>query len=195
MIKSPFLVEQRIFPVKLCQELADSAYELKVDAKYREPVKNDKLDSFIQYVAPQINSRYNTSLVQSTSFLDSYSTRHIPEIKCESTVHQNGMWFRNKDYDFETIVFLKEHVSNPPADLFFEVYGGKLEFPTFNFSFTPERGTAITFPCVPNFVNSISKVKLGQLDILRIFHRSATLFAYEPSDFKGDPSVWFSDLN
>lgn len=92
---------------------------------------------------------------------------------------------------------MKDHLADTSEaiDEAFEVYGGKLEFPTFDFGFLPERGTAVSYPAVPNFINAVAKVEIGQLDILRILHRSDMMYMYEPRNFRGSPKVWFSDLN
>ena len=162
-----------------------------------EPVNNETINGIIdQYLVSMIAERYNSKVIHSEVTIESHSTGSVPKHTCESTVYSNGMWYRNKDIDFVTVIFLKDHLLlNEAIDTSFEVVGGKLEFPTFKFGFSPERGTCITYPAVPNFMNCISQIEIGQLDLLRIFHRSDTMFAYEPKEYPGDMKSWFAHLS
>jgi len=196
MEKSPFKVNQRSLSNKICNELSNSAIDVSGDV-FIEPVSNTHVNEYLNSrIIPNIESHFEVKIVKTDVNIESYGVDAEPKHACESCVYSNGKWFRNKDIDFVTVVFLKQHLEsvNEAIDTGFEVYGGKLEFPAFNFSFNPEMGTAVTYPAVPNFLNTISKVKIGQLDILRIFHRSDTMFVYEPSNYLGSPDKWFKDL-
>jgi len=195
-MKSPFLIQQNFIPQKICQEIVDLTLDISNETKvYSEPLSHNYINIHNSFLEAQIGSHFNTKIINSIISLDSYTESYIPEFTCASTVRKNNMWFRNKDYDFETVIFLKSFLETPPIDTNFEVYGGKLEFPSFGFGLNPERGTSVTFPCVPNFLNAISEIKIGKLDVLRIFHRSDTMYIYESDQFKGTYIDWFSHLS
>ena len=196
MIKSPFDISQKAVSVKLCEELVRAAMPHSGEV-FIEPVRNDEISDLVNnHLVHRIKERYNSNVIKSDVTIESYSTNSTPNFTCESTVFSNGMWYRNKDIDFVTIVFLKDHlVTGEAMDPAFEVVGGKLEFPTFKFSFNPERGTCVTYPAVPNFMNAISKVKIGQAELLRILHRSDTMFAYDPNEYPGNLKSWFAHLS
>lgn len=164
---------------------------------FSEPVHNNIVDNLISSkITPNVNNHFGVKIAKTDVTIESYGTNTVPEHLCDSCVFSNDKWYRTKDIDFVTVIFLKDHLEsvNEPIDPSFEVYGGKFEFPTFGFGFLPERGTAITYPAVPNFLNTVAKVKIGQLDMLRIFHMSDTMFVYEPTKYAGSPATWFADL-
>ena len=196
MSKSPFLIDRHMLPIKLCEELVENVYS-NIDKTFSDIVNNDNINSLIENnITQKIQKHFSVKIVNTSVSIESHTTRAVPTHMCDSSVFSNGMWYRNKDIDFVTVIFLKNDItgSDEPIDDSFEVYGGKLEFPTFNFGFSPERGTAITYPAVPNFLNTISKVKIGRLDVLRIYHRSDTMFVYQPTEYAGNPAAWFVDL-
>lgn len=197
MEKSPFEINRRVLSAKVCEELVRVSMQNNGEV-FIEPVNNSDISNVVShYITPNIENRFDVKIVKTDMTIESHGVNTTPDHSCESCVFSNGKWFRNKDIDFVTVIFLKDHLASPdePIDESFEVFGGKLEFPTFNFGFLPERGTAITYPAVPNFLNTIAKVKIGQLDILRIFHRSDTMFIYEPSNYPGNPASWFANLS
>ncbi len=105
---------------------------------------------------------------------------------------QSVVWNKIHDYDFTVVVFLNDYNDTKRFDERYEVRGGKLEFPTHEFGFNPERGTAIVYPCCPNFVNAVSPVELGESNIIR-FHIIATEeYKYDINKFPGDYTNWFS---
>lgn len=196
IIKSPFVVNQRVLSGKLCEELVSASMD-NYGEMFSEPVHNPVVDSLVSSkITPNIEHHFGVKMAKVEITIESRGTQSSSPHICDSAVFSNGKWYRNQDIDFVTVVFLKDHLESvdEPIDDSFEVYGGKLEFPTFNFGFLPERGTAVTFPAVPNFLNTIAKVKIGQLDMLRIFYRSDTMFIYEPSQYSGSPDKWFADL-
>jgi len=197
MNKSPFVVNQRVLSGKICEELVSASME-NYGEMFSEPVHNKTIDSLLaSKITPNIERHFGVKIMKVDVTIESRGQQSSSPHICDSAVYSNGMWYRNKDIDFVTVIFLKDHLESvdEPIDDTFEVYGGKLEFPTFNFGFLPERGTAVTFPAVPNFLNTIANVKIGQLDMLRIFYRSDTMFVYEPTQYAGNPDIWFADLN
>ena len=195
--KSPFIVNQQVISGKTCQELASSAMD-NYGEMFSEPVHNSHINHLISSkITPNVERHFGVKIARSDVTIESRGYNSTSHHICDSCQFSNGKWFRNKDIDFVTVVFLKDHLEtvDEPIDASFEVYGGKLEFPTFGFGFLPERGTAVTYPAVPNFLNTVAKVKIGQHDMLRIFHRSDTMFVYEPTEYAGSPDTWFADLH
>jgi hypothetical protein len=56
-------------------------------------------------------------------------------VKCDNSQYKSGSWGRNNQYDFSALIFLSDYNKNPEFDGMYEVYGGKLQFPNFDFSF------------------------------------------------------------
>ena len=195
--KTPFLINQQALTGKICEELVSASME-NYGEMFSEPVHNNVVDYLVSSkITPNIERHFGVKIARTDVTIESRGANAVPQHICDSCVFADGKWFRNKDIDFVTVIFLKDHLASvsEPIDDSFEVYGGKFEFPTFDFGFLPERGTAVTYPAVPNFLNTVAKVKIGQLDMLRIFHRSDTMFVYEPSKYAGNAATWFADLN
>ena len=91
-------------------------------------------------------------------------------------------------------MFLSDYSENYPFDSDYEVYGGKLEFPQHDFGFNPERGTLIMYPSGPHFINAFSEVLAGDLFAARFHFGTHMPFLYNPEEFPGDYTNWFSDL-
>lgn len=99
-------------------------------------------------------------------------------------------WTRYKEMDFIGIVWLNDYNEVAPFDPEYEVYGGKLEFPTFDISFNPARGTLIVFPCAPNFVYTVSGVQIGSLTQAKFVIRATTPYSFEKENFNCNPKEW-----
>lgn len=106
---------------------------------------------------------------------------------------QSALWHKVSDYDFTVVVFLNDYSDSDMFDERFEVRGGKLEFPTHEFGFNPERGTAVVYPCAPNFVNAVSPVEVGDLNIIRFHIIAKEEYIYDMNQFPGDYTKWFSE--
>jgi hypothetical protein len=87
-------------------------------------------------------------------------------------------------------LWLKSYHDAVPLDPRIEVYGGKIEFPTYNFSLTPVEGTLVIYPATPHFVTAISHVMLGSLEQIK-FNIKLSNWAYDPSNFPGTYKDWF----
>ena len=192
-IKSPFLINQDYLPIKLCESLIDIAF-VKDDSFFSEHLADERLHAYIQQLNIQIETHFNTKIKSTISSYDTYDTNVSETHRADNSVFKNGTWYRNKDIDFTTIIFMKDGNTKPPIDTNTEVFGGKLEFPTFNFSFNPEVGTSITFPAYPNFLNLFTPPKIGTNHILRLSHESDIMFEYDHSKFPGTMNDWFKHL-
>lgn len=104
---------------------------------------------------------------------------------------RDNQWVRNKEIDLVGILWLNDY--NPNGDTFdesYEAYGGKLEFPNFNISFNPERGSLVVFPTAPNFVYTISDVYGGDMTVAKFTIRTEKPYAYDANKFNHDPTEW-----
>lgn len=104
-------------------------------------------------------------------------------------------WNKTKDIDLVGILWLKDYHSSVPLDPRHEVYGGKIEFPGYNFSLTPTRGTLVLFPATPHFVTATSHIMLGTLEQIKVtmkLTKDGGPWAYHPSNFPGSYQEWFS---
>jgi len=92
---------------------------------------------------------------------------------------------------------LKDFNSNVPLDPRHEVFGGKLEFPAYNFSLVPQRGTLVMFPAGPHFITVISPILLGSLQQIKltvsIRAKDNGIWFYQPANFPGKWQDWLSE--
>lgn len=115
---------------------------------------------------------------------------------CENAKHSRKKWVKTKDVDLVGYVWLKDYGSGVPLDPRFEVYGGKLEYPSYNFSLVPQRGTLALFPAGPHFITAISPVLVGSLEIIKFgikltADEDGGIWLYQPENFPGTYQEWF----
>lgn len=125
-------------------------YSDDIDAHYNCTISNDIKVSFIHL--PE-----NPSIPGQPQFIDGWHKT------------QKRKWERTKNIDLIGIVPLKTYCDTVPIDTAFEVYGGKIEMTSFNFSFIPERGSLIMFPCAPNFIHAVSPINFGTMQYVKIY--------------------------
>ena len=95
----------------------------------------------------------------------------------------NG-WFKTGIGDFVATLFLMDHHDGVAGlDPYREVYGGKLEFPSFKFGFTPNAGTMIIHPVAPNFASTFAPVYAGELNVVQILLTTATPYRCNMANF------------
>lgn len=202
MIKSPFyLVDDFISPL-MCENMVDEC-DFNVPNKNKDQqhiktvVKNiEESESIIydriQQLIPNIEQYYNfqykgINTIQFEWFpIDSFQNH-----TAENSKIVNNKWVRHNINDFTGVLFLSDYQDNPPLDDEFEVYGGKLEFLYHKFGFNPKRGLLVIFPSDPHFVNSTSRVLLGNLYQVRIQITSDPHWNYDLKKFPGNYTTWF----
>lgn len=202
--KSPFVVFQNFLSPKQCEAVVNSLgfYTPDMDPK-GDPIKmyrhHDQSQAMIydrlQQHIPQIMSYYGTEYKGTEQMIFEYLAQGTTsEPLCENSNYVRKKWVRTKDRDLTGVLFLCDYNENPPFDSDYEVYGGKLEFPQHNFSFHPQRGTLITYPSGPHFINANAEVFTGDLIQARVHIAAKLPYLYNPAEFPGDYRSWFKEF-
>jgi hypothetical protein len=208
MIKSPFLIYQDFISPKMCDQIlanitiADvdrdaSGYPLKSE-RFNTKIEVPLVDKFVDIV-PHLESHYDLKY----KGIEHLVFQHFPEglnglpeqPHCENSQFVRKKWVKIKDRDLTGILWLKNYQDQTPLDRREEVYGGKLEFPIYNFSFQPQRGTLVVYPSGPHFISATSPILVGDWYGVR-FHIAAEstdggVWFYQPENFQGDFTKWF----
>lgn len=209
-MKSPFIIEQNfISPFtaeKIVSEIRTDSPNLDANGdalkmeRHNLMWEQDIADRFRELV-PEIESRYDCNYVG----LEKPLFQHYPENPkvpaeppgCENSKYVRKKWVMHKDVDLVGFIWLKDFNQNVPVDPRFEVYGGKLEFPAYDFSLVPQRGTLVMFPAGPHFISVISPIMLGDLYQIKlnvsIKQKNGGRWFYQPTNFPGTWQDWFAD--
>lgn len=205
MFKSPFLIYQRFLSPLLCEEVID---QLGVTIPDIDPEGNpvpsvrhnnvaekmifERLESIYATVEQYYNIEYRGT---EKMFFEWYPQGSVGKPICDGSDYLQKKWVRTRDRDVTAVLFLTDHRETVPFDPDYEVRGGKLEFPQHGFGFNPERGTLIFYPSTPQFVNAVAPVEAGDLFQVKIHLAAKSPFLYQPTDFPGNYTVWFNDLD
>ena len=202
--KSPFIVYQEFLSPKMCEEIVDLMNVTVPDVdKYNNPLPsirhNNKAEQIILGRLKQlfngIEKYYNVDYRGTEKMLfEWYPQGSKGKLACDSSEFIHKRWVRTRDRDITAVVFLSDYSESAQFDSLYEVYGGKLEFPTHNFGFNPERGTLIIFPSTPHFINAVAPIQVGDLFQVRIHMATQSPFLYQPGDFPGNFLSWFPNL-
>lgn len=202
-IKSPFYVVDEFLSPLLCEQIVDDTDFLvpDEDADGHEIKTCKTANDSVEWI---IYERVNTLLPELQAYyqflykgtertqIEWFPTGSSGECSCENSTFLRGKWLRTKQRDFTGILFLSDYQDSPSFDSDFEVYGGKLEFAQHQFGFNPTRGTLIVFPSDPHFINNTSTVLAGDLFQARIQIAAQYPFLYQPEQFPGNYTTWFS---
>jgi hypothetical protein len=211
-VHSPFhVVEEFISPANAeritaalgiaVPSLAEDGRPLKHERFIKDPELMNLLQNALGDNRQDIETRYAGELqgIQPPLFQQYFEDpKHPCELHgCESSKYLRKKWVKVKDIDLVGYIWLKDYGSGVPLDPRHEVYGGKLEFPAYNFSLVPTRGTLVIFPAGPHFITAISPVLVGSFEqikfTLKLSTKNGGLWIYQPNQFPGGYQDWFAD--
>ena len=214
---SPFVIIQDFISVKYCEELVER-FKVRTPNTNSDdmPIKLERIIKAEEGLDTLLNKLYlNIGLIESRYNAVFQGTEpllitHYPEndripaepVGCENAKFFRKKWIQTKDVQLVGHLWLKDFNDSPPWDPNYEVYGGKIEFPSFNFSLTPQRGTLVIFPAGPHFVNAISPVVIGDMYQVKfnisISAKNGGLWTYQPSQYpigkEGVIMSWLKDF-
>lgn len=204
-IKSPFLILKDLFSPAECEDFL-FVYDLGFHNKNIDgnPIKSTLYSTLHQHRIWQRLEEYLEDIQNyydvDIDYLSEVEFEWYPEkcvnegIRCENSRYDDGKWSIVNRNDFTIIIFLKDHCETSDIDPEYECRGGKLEFSNHQFSFIPERGTGIVFPSNHYFLNSTTQSTLGDVCQIRLHFTCDTLFQYEPRNYEGNYTTWFSNI-
>lgn len=204
MYKSPFKVVPDFLSPLMCEEIVDElgfeSPDTDVDGKAVKSMKHhDQFEAMVferlEHIIPALEQHYGFKYKGT----EKMEFEWVPEgasiePHCESAEYISGNWVKTRYRDFTCVIFLTDFNDDPPFDDDFEVFGGKLEFPSHQFGFNPQRGTMVIYPSDPRFANATAKAIVGDLHQIRIHIAAEEPYAYDPKQFPGNYTVWFNDL-
>ena len=211
-VRSPFLTVEDFISPATCERLIKELGITPTPVEPNQPqIKNERILKDIEYATMfrdlmqqqvhRIEQQYDATIVgmEPPVFQQYFEDPKNPcEIHgCESAKYMRKKWVKTKDVDLVGYLWLKDYGGGVPLDPRFEVYGGKLEFPAYNFSIVPQRGTLVLFPAGPHFITAISPVLVGSLEQIKITvklkNANGDMWIYQPANFPGTYQEWFSE--
>lgn len=207
MIHSPFHVVEDFISAQQC-ELLIRALALQVPdyaatgevLKYERSLPVECTGNILSQLyaqEPLISHRYQGVIGEPNLLFQQYwenAKAPAEPIGCENSKFLRKKWTKFKDVDLVGFLWLKNWHNSVPMDPRYEVYGGKIEFPGYNFSLTPVRGTLVLFPATPHFVTAISHVLLGSLEQIKITMKltcNEASWSYVAANYPGSYQEWF----
>lgn len=211
MTRSPFFViEDAVSPAKcelIIKELGIQAPSIGEDGKplkHERLIKDAELVAYIQGAVQEnlsaMEERYDGAIrVLETPLFQQYfenPERPAEGHGCDNARFLRKKWVKVKDTDLVGYLWLKDYNSGVPLDPRFETYGGKLEFPAYDFSLVPQRGTMVFFPGGPHFITATSPVLVGSLEVVKLSIKLHTddgsPWLYQPTAYPGSYQEWFA---
>lgn len=198
--RSPFfIIHEAISPLQ-CEQIADSAEFLYLDVnKAGQPIMTIKhtelahgiVSQALHHHKDEIEEHYKAAITDLEPTRVQWSDDTVsPTVICDNSVRIKDKWLRVHNRDLTALVFLSDYNDKVPFDTEFEVYGGKIEFPSHNFGFNPVRGTMVIYPCDPHFAHVFSKISMGELFISKTFIQLNPPLIYSPKNFPGTWQQW-----
>lgn len=209
MIRSPFfVVEDALSPARcefLVAELGISSPNLDDSGK---PFRNERImadhtgyvKAAIEPHLADIEERFEARIrgMETPLFQQFFENPKDPAVAhgCENAKYLRKKWVKSKDVDLVGFIWLKDFNGGVPLDPRFEVYGGKLEFPAYDFSLVPQRGTMVLYPAGPHFITCISPILVGSLEqvkvTIKMTNHDGSPWFYMPASFPGSYQEWFT---
>lgn len=213
MIKSPFVVIEDALAPSLCEHVIKKLGLTVPSYDNNEPVKHERIintpdlltaiQSCVQESVAEIEHRFNAIVkgMELPLFQQFFENPTRPAVShgCENSKYARKKWVKVKDVDLIAVIWLKDFNSGVPLDPTFEVYGGKLEFPGYNFSLVAQRGTLVIYPATPHFITAVSPILVGSLEQIKVPLKLTapddSAWEYCPEDFPGTYKDWFLTMN
>lgn len=204
--KSPFMVFQHVVPEDLCYKIAQDVHVVPDADRFGEPqpmARNHEpseaiLFEYLKPLIPQLEVHYGIKYRGTERFaFQQFPVTHGQQAEpphCQNAVYKRKKWVRINDRDLTGVIWLKDWREAPPFDLKQHVYGGKLEFPVYNFGFQPQVGTIVVYPACERFISLTTSVQVGELQLARFHICADTMWLYNPDNFPGDFRSWFNDV-
>ena len=207
MTHSPFQVVEDFISPQHCERLiAGLALKYPNVGENGQPLKYERFIpadlaggvlSEIDALTPILEQRFGAEVIGDPTLLfqQYWENPKAPAegMRCENSEFKRKKWVKVKDIDLVGFLWLKSYHDAVPLDPRIECYGGKLEFPAYNFSLTPVAGTLVVFPATPHFVTAMSHVMLGSLEQIKIGLKLKN-WTYRPENFPGSYQDWFFDV-
>lgn len=203
--KSPFLIFQNFLDSVECDKLAKDVHVETILDEEEKPTPSERhhesSESYIfnklKPLVPQLEKHYELKYRGTEHMVFQQfppSGRLDDKPHCENSVYKRKRWIKVKDRDLTGVIWLKDYHDQPPFNPETQVYGGKLEFPVYNFGFQPQRGTLVIYPAGPHFISLTSPVMVGELQVVRIHIAAEGVWLYQSEKFPGDYRTWFNDV-
>ncbi len=202
--KSPFLVYQDFVSPKVCDQICNNVLTGPVDTDpqgYPSKMEgtSDEFQSIIYSklteIIPQIEKHYGIEYDGTEEMVFQRFDEGMQGLgedpKCHNSLYLRKKWVQVNSIDLTCVLWCKDYQDTTPIDVETEVYGGKLEFPAYDFSLQPQKGTLIIYPAGPHFISAVSPVLVGDLKQVRINISGKGNFIYQPDQFPGTYTEWF----
>jgi hypothetical protein len=204
--KSPFMVFQHLITPEKCAQIAKDVHVQPVvdeegvsqPVARRHPVRGQEVFNYLKPHLPDIQKYYGFEYRGTEDpVFQQFSTTNgklAEEPHCENAVYKRKKWIRINDRVLTGVIWLKDYNDTSPFDLKRHVYGGKLEFPVYNFGFQPQVGTMIIYPACERFISLTTSIQVGELQLARFHIYGEDTWIYDHNNFPGDMRTWFTDV-
>lgn len=206
--KSPFLVIPEFISPLQAEQIVDDIFGSTIPDYIDKddksiPIRTTRFDEknemmLFNYLQPHLEDimeYYNIDYrgTEQMEFIWYPEGMDVTNAICENSEYTKKKWLKVRPRDLTCYLFLSDFNDNVPFDNDFEVFGSKLEFPQYNFSFNPQIGTMIVYPSGPHFINAIGAVYAGQGHAVKFHICSENAWQYNPAFFPGDFKTWFNE--
>jgi hypothetical protein len=207
----PFIVAEEFLSPLRCESIVKqyglsrpSLDERKQPINYKRDLEADVTfpitDELMANFGAELEQRFGAKLRDDKpifKFLQFFeNSKEKPEaLGCANSTYHRKKWERVRDIDLVGLIWLKSYCATVPLDPREEVYGGKLEFPRWNCSLTPQRGTMVIYPAGPQFLTSTSHVLVGNLELIKFGIKlsapDGSPWQFEQERYSGNFPEWF----